>query len=79
VTEVIPGTCTSPASPPAPADRGATRQARNLLMDPGDRAADFRYLLRDRAGQFTSASGAVLAGAGITAMKIPPPQPARER
>jgi hypothetical protein len=31
-----------------------TRQIRNLLMDLGDRAADFRYLVRDRAGQFTA-------------------------
>jgi putative transposase len=50
-----------------------TQQARNLLMDLGDRAAGFRYLVRDRAGQFTRAFDAVLADAGITAVKIPCP------
>ena len=52
-----------------------TQQARNLLMDLGDRAADFRYLVRDRAGQFTDAFDAVLADAGIQAVKIPPRSP----
>jgi transposase InsO family protein len=52
-----------------------TRQIRNLLMDLGDRAADFRFLVRDRAGQFTSAFDAVLADAGIEAVKIPPRSP----
>ena len=52
-----------------------TQQARNLLMDLGDRAADFRYLIRDRAGQFTDAFDAVLADAGIQAVKIPPRSP----
>jgi putative transposase len=48
-----------------------TQQIRNLLMDLGDRAADLRFLIRDRAGQFTEAFDAVLAGAGIEAVKIP--------
>jgi len=52
-----------------------TQQIRNLLMDPGDRAADFRFLVRDQAGQFTASSDAVLAGAGIKALKIPPRSP----
>jgi putative transposase len=52
-----------------------TQQVRNLLMDLGDRAADFRYLVRDRAGQFTGAFDAVLADAGIKAVKIPPRSP----
>jgi putative transposase len=51
------------------------QQIRNLLMDLGDRAADFRFLVRDRAGQFTAAFDAVLAGTGIEAVKIPPRSP----
>jgi putative transposase len=49
-----------------------TQQIRNLLMDLGERAGDFRFLVRDRAGQFTASFDAVLADAGIAAVKIPP-------
>jgi putative transposase len=52
-----------------------TQQIRNLLMDLGDRAADFRFLIRDRAGQFTASFDAALADAGIEAVKIPPRSP----
>jgi transposase InsO family protein len=51
------------------------QQIRNLLMDLGDRAADFRFLVRDRAGQFSASFDAVLASAGIQAVKIPPRSP----
>ena len=44
-------------------------------MDLGDRAAGFRFLVRDRAGQFTGSFNAVLASAGIEAVKIPSRSP----
>ncbi len=47
-----------------------SQQIRNLLMDLGDHAEDFRFLVRDRAGQFTETFDAVLTGAGITAVQI---------
>jgi CBS domain-containing protein len=40
----------------------------SLLADPGDRAGDFSFLIRDRAGQFTEYFGAVLAHTGIRAL-----------
>ena len=51
------------------------QQIRNLLIDLGDRAAGFRFPVRDRAGQFTASFDAVLADAGIEAVKIPPRSP----
>jgi putative transposase len=51
------------------------QQIRNVLMDLGDRAAGFRFLVRDRAGQFTASFDGVLADAGIEPVKIPPRSP----
>ena len=65
----ILGVTTNPDGP------WTTQQIRNLLMDLGDRAADFRFLVRGRAGQFTVSFDAVLASVGIEAVKIPPRSP----
>jgi len=53
----------------------AVLQIRHLLTDLGDRAAGFRFLVRDRAGQFTDTFDAVLADAGIEVVKTPPRSP----
>lgn len=48
------------------------QQARNLLMDLGERAAGFRFLIRDRAGQFTEGVRRGARGRGEEVVKIPP-------
>jgi putative transposase len=48
-----------------------TQQARNLVMDLGEHVARFRFLVRDRAGQFTASFDTALADAGIEVVKIP--------
>lgn len=44
-------------------------------MDLGSACPRFRFLIRDRAGQFTEAFDAVLSDAGIEVIKIPPRSP----
>ena len=48
-----------------------TQQARNLLMDLGDRAETVTILLRDRDTKFTAAWDAVFAAAGIRTVRSP--------
>jgi putative transposase len=49
-----------------------TQQVRNLLMDLDEQVGRFRFLVRDRAGQFAASFDAVLADVGIEVVKIPP-------
>src|SRR6266516_3573419 len=50
---------------PHPTGQWTAQQARNLLMDLGERTDRVKFMIRDRGSNFTSAFDAVLADAGI--------------
>jgi putative transposase len=56
-----------------------TQAARNVLMDLGARATTVKFLIRDRAGQFTSSFDAVFTAEGIRILASPAQAPRAKR
>jgi putative transposase len=54
-----------------PTGAWVTQQARNLLMDLAERAAQLRFLIRDRDAKFTDAFDAIFASEGIQMLRTP--------
>jgi putative transposase len=58
-----------------PGGSWTAQAARNFLMDLGQRAASAKFLIRDRAGQFTESFDAVFTADGIRVLLSPPQAP----
>jgi transposase InsO family protein len=58
-----------------PSGEWVAQQARNLMLELGERAAQFRFLIRDRDTKYTSEFDEVFSSEGIEVLRSPPQAP----
>ena len=58
-----------------PTGEWVAQQARNLMLDLGERAGQFRFLIRDRDTKYTDVFDEVFTSEGIEVLRSPPQAP----
>jgi putative transposase len=58
-----------------PSGAWVAQQARNLMLDLGERAGQFRFLIRDRDSKYTDVFDEVFTSEGIEVLRSPPQAP----